>query len=200
MSGDTPSKKDQLLKLLDRGSVFVHLDPRREGVTVPPWFCHKPQLVLQLGRNFAIPIPDLEIDEYGVSCTLSFNRTPFHCMLPWDAIYALVAENGEVTMWSNELPSEFTPEPTTRRAAPTSRSARGKARPKIAAVPEASEPAKPARVTSLPPPPRLEDVSAGRKKQPAAPVAAKQEQSQPQGSNPVGKPTRERPAYLRLVK
>jgi hypothetical protein len=110
MAGDPPSKKEQLLKLLDRGSVFVHLDPRRESVIVPDWLSHKPQLVLQLGRNFAIPIPDLEIDEFGVSCTLSFNRTPFHCTLPWSAVYALVAENGEVTVWPSELPMELVPE------------------------------------------------------------------------------------------
>src|SRR5262245_9925980 len=63
-----PSKKEQLNKLLERGSVFVHLDPRREGVVVPAWLTKKPQLVLQLGLNFPIPIRDLEIDEVAVRC------------------------------------------------------------------------------------------------------------------------------------
>lgn len=137
MSAEPPPKKDQLLKLLDRGSVFVHLDPRREGVRVPEWLGARHQLVLQLGLNFAIPIPDLKVDEEGVQCTLSFNRSPFLCVLPWSAVYALVAEDGQVTVWPRELPPELVPEPATvRKAAPTSRGERTKVqRPKIAAVP-----------------------------------------------------------------
>lgn len=210
MAGDPPSKKEQLLKLLDRGSVFVHLDPRRESVIVPDWLSHKPQLVLQLGRNFAIPIPDLEIDEFGVACTLSFNRTPFHCTLPWSAVYALVAENGEVTVWPSELPMELVPEASpVRRQPPTTRQARGKpARPKISVVPspdgkEAARPATSSRPTSFPPPPVLREVS--------SPSSSKSSRANESGSippkdNTEGQPNgrskapRERPPYLRLVK
>src|SRR3954469_20236293 len=118
-----PSKREQLNKLLERGSVFVHLDPRRPGVVVPAWLTRKPQLVLQLGLNFPIPIRDLEIDEQGVRCTLSFNRAPFYCVLPWTAVYALVAEDGQVTVWPSELPSELVPqaEPAVRRDGPRER-------------------------------------------------------------------------------
>jgi stringent starvation protein B len=213
MSGDPPSKQDQLLKLLDRGSVFVHLDPRRDGVRVPEWLSHKPQLVLQLGRNFAIPIPDLEIDEEGVRCTLSFNRSPFYCILPWYAVYALVAENGEVTVWPSELPAELVPEPATvRRAPPVPRGARAKPqRPRISVVPppgEASSPSRaPSRPTTLPPPPQIEEV-------PSPPLAASESRgarANESGSIPPKaplkpqpdagrKPARERPPYLRLVK
>lgn len=211
MAGDPPSKKEQLLKLLDRGSVFVHLDPRRESVIVPDWLSHKPQLVLQLGRNFAIPIPDLEIDDFGVSCTLSFNRTPFHCTLPWSAVYALVAENGEVTVWPSELPMELVPEASpVRRQPPTTRQARGKPqRPKISVVPspdarEAARPAPVSRPTSFPPPPVLREVS--------SPATSKSSRANESGSIPPKdrddaestatgrKAPRERPPYLRLVK
>jgi len=214
MADDPPSKQEQLRKLLERGSVFVHLDPRREGVIVPDWLSHKPQLVLQLGRNFAIPIPDLEIDAYGVSCTLSFNRAPFHCTLPWSGIYALVAENGEVTVWPSELPAELVPEASpVRRQPPTTRQGRGKAqRPKMSVVPPADEggagseaeaeaPA-PARPTSFPPPPLLREVS--------SPLVSKSSRANESGSippkadpdaAPAGrKPTRARPPYLRIVK
>jgi hypothetical protein len=207
MAGDTPSKKEQLLKLLDRGSVFVHLDPRREHVVVPDWLSHKPQLVLQLGRNFAIPIPDLEIDDFGVTCTLSFNRTPFHCTLPWSAVYALVAENGEVTVWPSELPMELVPEASpVRRQPPTTRQGRGKSqRPKISVVPSPDDPQgdRPAsRPTSFPPPPALREVS--------SPASSKSSRANESGSippkkddpeSPSGrKSPRERPPYLRLVK
>ncbi len=211
MAGDPPSKKEQLLKLLDRGSVFVHLDPRRESVVVPDWLSHKPQLVLQLGRNFAIPIPDLEIDDFGVTCTLSFNRTPFHCTLPWSAVYALVAENGEVTVWPSELPMELVPEASpVRRQPPTTRQARGKPqRPKISVVPSPDEreresvrPPPASRPTSFPPPPALREVSspASSKSSRANESGSIPPKEDPESTSTGRKAPRERPPYLRLVK
>ena len=58
-----PRKKDVALELLEHATVFVHLDPRAEAVRVPPWFKRQPQLVLQVGLNMAVPIPDLEVDD-----------------------------------------------------------------------------------------------------------------------------------------
>jgi len=55
--------------------MYVHLDPRGESVQVPPWFKKQPQLVLQVGLNMAVQIPDLHVDDNGLSCTLSFNRS-----------------------------------------------------------------------------------------------------------------------------
>ena len=77
-----PSKKDVVLALLQGPSVFVHLDPRKKGVVVPANFRKQPQLVLQIGLNMAVSIPDLRVDDEGVSCTLSFSRSPFWCVLP----------------------------------------------------------------------------------------------------------------------
>lgn len=207
MSVEPPPKKEQLQKLLERGNVFLHLDPRVEGVVVPAWHAQKPQLVLQLGLHFAVPIPDLKIDDRGVRCTLSFNRSPFFCDLPWTAVYAMVAEDGQVTVWPTELPPELVPQPApVRRAPPTSRSARGRSadtaetttetsdstaapqRPRIAAVPSARSP-KLAPVTPIKPTP---------------PPAA--EESEPPADDPSPstpgdrKGGRERPAWLRVVK
>ena len=90
-----PPKKEIALALLKGGpSMFVHLDPRRPGVIVPKSFTGQPQLILQLGLNMVIPIPDFKLDDECMSCTLSFNRMPFWCRLPWTAIYALVGEDG----------------------------------------------------------------------------------------------------------
>ena len=83
-----------VLALLEGPSLFVHLDPRRTGVVVPKWFLGQPQLVLQVGLNMPIPIPDLRVDDDGLSCTLSFSRSPFWCNVQWSAIYALVGEDG----------------------------------------------------------------------------------------------------------
>jgi stringent starvation protein B len=101
-----PPKKDVALALLENSSVYVHLDPRADGVAVPPWFKNQPQLVLQIGLNMPVPIPDLSLDGDGVSCTLSFSRSPQFCSVPWKAIYALVGEDGRGMVWPEDVPPE----------------------------------------------------------------------------------------------
>jgi stringent starvation protein B len=129
-----PPKKEVALALLEGSSLFVHLDPRRPGVLVPKGFTGQHQLVLQVGLNMAIPIPDLKVDDIGVSCTLSFNRSPFWCRLPWSAIYALVGEDGRGMVWPDDVPQEVASQmqkqtPQAGKAAPGK-----KPRPKLAAV------------------------------------------------------------------
>jgi stringent starvation protein B len=101
-----PPKKDVALALLQGPSLFIHLDPRKAEVIVPPHFKKQAQLVLQVGLNMAVPIPDLHVDDDGVSCTLSFNRSPFWCRLPWSAIYALVGDDKRGMIWPDEVPAE----------------------------------------------------------------------------------------------
>jgi len=101
-----PHKKAVALDLLERTSVFVHLDPRRPGVIVPPGFMKQPQLVLQVGLNMAISIPDLDVTEEGITCTLSFNKRPHFCSLPWSSIYALIGEQGGGMVWPEDVPPE----------------------------------------------------------------------------------------------
>src|SRR3954469_17551336 len=101
-----PPKKAVALDLLERTSVFVHLDPRRPGVIVPLVFAKQPQLVLQVGLNMAITIPDLEVEDAGISCTLSFSRRPQFCRLPWSAIYALIGQEGGGMVWPEDVPPE----------------------------------------------------------------------------------------------
>jgi stringent starvation protein B len=105
-NAELPPKKDVALALLKRSTVFIHLDPRGEAVAVPPWFKRQPQLVLQIGLNMPIPIPDLTVDEQGISCTLSFNRSPHYCRIPWQSIYALIADDGQHGFWPDDVPPE----------------------------------------------------------------------------------------------
>lgn len=128
-----PPKKDVALALLEGPSVFVHLDPRRPGVVVPKWFVGQPQLVLQVGLNMVIPIPDLKVDEDGVSCTLSFSRTPFWCSIPWSAVYALVGEDGRGMVWPNDVPPELVSQMQQKMGVQPQKPAR-KQRAKLAAV------------------------------------------------------------------
>jgi hypothetical protein len=106
MTSLLPPKKDVALALLERASVFVHLDPRSESAVVPPWLKGQPQLILQIGLNLAVDIPDLEVDEEGIACTLSFSRRPHFCRLPWTSVYALVGEDGRGMVWPSDIPAE----------------------------------------------------------------------------------------------
>jgi stringent starvation protein B len=101
-----PPKKDVALALLEQATVLVHLDPRGEQVQVPPWFKRQPQLVLQIGLNMPKPIPDLNVDDRGISCTLSFSNSPHYCHLPWGSVYALIGASGRGMVWSDDVPKE----------------------------------------------------------------------------------------------
>lgn len=101
------SKKDLTRLLLLKGTVYVHLDPRKPNVQVPPWYLNQPQLVLQIGLNMPVPIPDLRVTTPGIEATLSFNRSPFFCAIPWDAVFAVVSEEGQGMLWRDDVPSEI---------------------------------------------------------------------------------------------
>jgi hypothetical protein len=158
--------------------------------------------------NMAIPIPDLKVDDEGVSCTLSFNRRPFWCRLPWTAIYALVGEDMKGMIWPDEVPSEVAAQRDGKAPQPASApGARGRParepRKKLGALRSAtSEPAKgadrdEAQDESGPVDDALEKTAEltgapGHSPPPPAAADAKRE------SGKSGK--RELPPYLRVVK
>jgi stringent starvation protein B len=111
-----PPKKDVALALLEQASMYIHLDPRADSVKVPVSFKNQPQLVLQVGLNMAVAIPDLHVDEQGLSCTLSFSRTPFYCVIPWPAVFALVGENGQAMVWAEDVPAEVAAQAQAQKA------------------------------------------------------------------------------------
>jgi stringent starvation protein B len=105
-----PAKKDVARALLLRGSLFIHLDPRRPGVLVPSRLRSQAQVVLQVGLEMPVPIPDLRVDEDGVFGTLSFKGVPFTCFVPWGAVFALVGDDAKGMVWHADMPSEIAAE------------------------------------------------------------------------------------------
>jgi stringent starvation protein B len=102
-----PPKKDVLDELLARGSARIFLDPRRPGVVVPKSFANQAELVLRVGYSLKPAIVDLQVDDQAVSCTLSFNRTPCWCNLPWSAVFAVVSDVGSRgVVWPDDVPIE----------------------------------------------------------------------------------------------
>lgn len=110
MVGALPPKEDFARALLLRGVVFLHLDPRTEGVKVPPWLSQQAQLVLSIGLDLPIPIPDLRVDAEGVFGTLSFGGSPYGCTVPWEAVFAVVGDDNMGMVWPEDIPLEITAE------------------------------------------------------------------------------------------
>jgi stringent starvation protein B len=204
-----PPKKEVGLALLERSSVYVHLDPRRDAVVVPAWFKKQPQLVLQVGMNMPVPIPDLRLDEDGMSCTLSFNRAPFFCVVPWSSVFAMVGEDGRGMVWPDDVPAEVARQAQGRSdgasprkelpkpgVPPMPRESKGdgpkakrpRKRPSLSAVPDSDD---------APPPPLK--APAGR----AAPSPVRPVVAPAPAARPFVGPTRKKrelPPYLRVVK
>jgi stringent starvation protein B len=219
-----PPKKDVALALLEQATVLVHLDPRGEQVQVPPWFKRQPQLVLQIGLNMPKPIPDLNVDDQGISCTLSFSNSPHYCHLPWSSVYALIGASGRGMVWPDDVPKEVAgqyvvtaPKEEKPRAAlravgaepsPDEQAAKADAKKKKRArkAKEAKETEKVARATrpkKKPVPVPAPEVAA-EKSRPARPTATPEVAATParraSGGGAGTKKKRELPPYLRVVK
>ncbi|KYF64391.1 ClpXP protease specificity-enhancing factor SspB [Sorangium cellulosum] len=235
-----PPKKDVALALLEREpSVFIHLDPRRPGVFVPKWFTGQPQLILQVGMNMAIPIPDLKVDDEGISCTLSFNRAPFLCRLPWHAIWALVSEDQRGMVWPEDIPADLAAQKQQRPQAGPPQKPGKRPRPRLAAVATPSddergaEASDEARARDRGRRPEVDPVETGERRSaseapardagaavrplasvpspalaPVRPAAEEGEddesgssgEAEPRQRPGAGKPKRELPPYLRVIK
>jgi stringent starvation protein B len=219
-----PPKKDVATALLQGPSLYIHLDPRKPDVIVPQYFKKQPQLVLQVGLNMAIPIPDLKVEDDAITCTLSFSRKPFWCRLPWTAVFALVGEDMKGMVWPDEVPAEVAaqrevkppPEAETKSQRPprSPREPRRRTAPeavpppkKLAVVPVATpgpvQPSLPFNATHNTPPPSPKTHTGPRS--PAPPAHGSRDGEAPaqptvpkRDSAKPGK--RELPPYLRIVK
>lgn len=222
---DKPNKKKICEDLLAGPWVFVHLDPRREGVIVPQWFKNQPQLVLQLGLNMAIPIPDLELGDEAITCTLSFSRQRHFCRLPWSAIYALLGDDARGTVWPEDVPPEVAAQSPARKQAPAPAPAPKlspgeSTKPKITALPTKSVPRAVETAASSTDEVAPNASKAGAKKaeakgkkgkkgkddpktpapEPLAAERADETTTEEIAETPPRKPKRELPPYLRVIK
>jgi stringent starvation protein B len=107
-SSERPSKQQAFLALMREGWTSLHLDARRPGVVVPEALRGEPHLVLQYGHDLPIPIPDLEVDEYGVRATLSFSRAAHLTVVPWSAVYVVACDDGRGVLYSEDVPPDVT--------------------------------------------------------------------------------------------
>lgn len=182
-----PPKKDVVLALLEESDVYVHLDPRNDSVRVPPWFKKQAHLVLQIGLNMPVPIRDLEVNEEALSCTLSFNRSPFFCHIPWPAVYALVGSDGRAMVWPDDIPPEVAAQAAkVAQAAGQQAEKRAKLRRIGGQAPREAEESKPSE--------------ADAPSEQAESVAAESPEAPPASPPTAQKSKRPLPSYLRVVK
>lgn len=101
-----PQKFAVFSRFIAKGKVMVTLDARRTGVTVPSHLAHESQLNLDFSERFGLS--DFVYDERGVRASLSFNRQPFFCDVPWASVYALFSHvDNERLTWARSLPQEI---------------------------------------------------------------------------------------------
>jgi hypothetical protein len=175
------------------------------------------------------PIPDLNVDEEGISCTLSFSNSPHYCFLPWGAVYALIGASGRGMVWPEDVPKEVAgqyvvtapkeepkPRPALRTVEPEpsadEQAAKADAKKKKRArkAKEAKETEKVARATRATKPKPAPAEKGGEKAPRVAPALAPAVAATPGASAPrrstssqssAGtKKKRELPPYLRVVK
>lgn len=102
-------KRELFEQMLAELPVFsIHLRGFAEGVELPANVKQK-SVVLDFGMSLPIPIHDLEIDDDGLRCTLSFGQKPFHCTIPWSAVYLIITRDKHGAFWPNDRPGDDEP-------------------------------------------------------------------------------------------
>ncbi len=108
------TKRDVLISLLSRGSIFVMVDPKIKNILIPERLMKEEQFQLLIGYNLPNPILDLKIDELGITGTLFFNREPFYCSIPWEAVFGFSwgQDEGMLFTRTKRTPKPIAPTPT----------------------------------------------------------------------------------------
>lgn len=108
MTENENNKRDTLESFLAEGMVLVQLDSRIEEVSVPDHLKGDPTLRLNISGRFGLP---LEVDDWGVRATLTFQGTPFECAIPWGAVYIIISHvTGEPSLFAADVPPEYVSE------------------------------------------------------------------------------------------
>lgn len=97
IGANVTDKRQKFLGLLEEGIATLHLDARQLAVRVPRHLKSRSWLVLNYSYRYRLP--DLNVDERGVSASLSFGGVPFACFVPWSAVFAISDERQIKQHW-----------------------------------------------------------------------------------------------------
>lgn len=105
---DNEVKRAVVKEMLEHGACLINLDPEHPGVVVPQHLRSGQTLGLRIGYNLTPHISDLEIGQTAITATLSFNGKPFHCTIPWGAMFAFFNnESDGRVIFPRSIPEKF---------------------------------------------------------------------------------------------
>lgn len=105
--GSAAAKAETCMNWMAHGPIFVHFDSTRLDVRVPNWI-RSVKTTLIFGFDLAVPICDLCVNQHSISGTLSFERTPQWCDIPWSAVYKIRSDAlGAVRAWVDDVPAKL---------------------------------------------------------------------------------------------
>lgn len=88
-------KHEITINLLATGNILtIFINMGIPGIEAPSEMFSNYQfpkhMPINIGLNMPVGIPDLQVDEWGICGTLSFNRKPFYCRFPWQSVYTVL--------------------------------------------------------------------------------------------------------------
>lgn len=99
-------KQQAFLEMLDQGMTMVHLNARVEGTDVPDHLRDDPHLRLNFSYKFGLEVFDINPNE--IVANLSFQGTPYNCVIPWSAVFALWNHvTNDTRIWESDMPMEL---------------------------------------------------------------------------------------------
>lgn len=90
--------------MLARGPVLLHIRPELGCEGLPADSVGLGRLILRVGHGLVPAIPDLVVDDAGVTGTLHFSGRPHACFMPWRAIFGASAD-GRGVLWVENMPA-----------------------------------------------------------------------------------------------
>lgn len=114
-------KKQWMETLLETSWAMVLFDPRKEQVQLPDYLKKETHVALQYGYNMPIPVRDLQIDDQGISATLSFHQRLSFTFIPWSCVFAISDGDQKGKVWEADVPAdlELPPTPPETKTQPT---------------------------------------------------------------------------------
>lgn len=95
MSTNNSARHTKTLECLRTGNpIKLRINTLTPGVLVPQNLSGTEDLCLQIGLNMRTPIPNLVLDDAGISGTLSFSYKPQFCVIPWESLWGVDPDNG----------------------------------------------------------------------------------------------------------
>jgi hypothetical protein len=102
---DPKVKRKYLEHCLEHGRSAIHVNTKYPGVVVPPDVIEKYGVNLQLNLSYRFGTR-LTVTDDGVDANLSFNLTPYDCIIPWGAVWG-ISQDDNLNAFTLEMPPEI---------------------------------------------------------------------------------------------